>query len=470
MQTIQYPVKGRKLQDVINQNTLDMLLSQWENWQQGPGVFGRLNLHSCWGTASVLDRNYQGETIMVLASQTRVVRRLYEQTKNPKWLSLYRDMISHILYLQDPCGGFIHSSAEFEPTFDTRGCPIHFFYPIIALCEYYQWPHADQTVKAQIPDAVERHYQYMVKEIWQIGCSNPYKNYRPLPFPGWCGVTNQDLVATAALALCMKVLGRKEQYETYGKPVLDYYLSEEYYYEKIGLFERGDGKNFAERTVYYDVILESLELIYSVTKEQRLMDVYDNVTAHLFDAVFVADDGLTYLARGAKTDEFDKSKVYGWEYGSIAFNGYPALITHMQHYLNRHPDRQKQADLERLKDTLAAYVFADGAIPLGIFNPNPLFSVAGNPESGGWLMFVLDFLGDKMQDPKRVTVPAVHRTCQNITWKQNGPLWSIEEDGTRRYGGYSRYPAGVVIGPEEQPITGDFADLESPDVMEIILL
>ena len=185
-----------------------------------------------------------------------------------------------------------------------------------------------------IPDAVDRHFNYMVKHIWQVGNANPHKNYRPLPFPGWCGVTNQDLTATAALALSMKCFGRTKEYETYGKPVLDYYLSPEYYYEQIGLFERGDGINFAERTVYYGVVLECLQIIYSVTGEERLIQVYDNVLAHIFDAFFEGEDGLTYLARGAKTDMNDKSKVYGWEYGSIAFNGYPEMICHLQNYLS----------------------------------------------------------------------------------------------------------------------------------------
>ncbi len=467
MTTIQYPVKGRKLNEVITQETLDLLLAQWSEWQQGPGVIGRLNLHSCWGTASVLDRKYQGETIQIIATQMRIARRLYDRTKNPKWRMLANGMASHILYLQDDCGGFIHSSAEFEPTFDTRGCPIHFFFPIIALCEYYEWEYADASIKALIPDAIERHYQYMIKEIWQIGCGNPYKNYRPLPFPGWCGVTNQDLVATGALALCMKVFGRKEQYETYGKPVLDYYLSDEYYYEQIGLFERGDGQNFAERTVYYDIILEMLELLYQVTGEQRLREVYDNVTGHLFDALFVGEDGLTYLARGAITDREDKSKVYGWEYGAIAFNGYPSLITHMQHYLDRHPNDQKQAQLESLKDTLAAYVFADGTIPMGIFNPNPLFTVAETPDSGSWISFVMDFLGEDWQDPRPIKIPAIHRHHKNFTWKQNGRYWAIEEDGARKYGGFTRYVAGITVG-DELPIVGNFDLLSHADVTEII--
>ncbi len=468
MKTIHYPVKGRKLEETVTQETLDKLIATLENWQQGPGVFGRLNLHPCWGTASVLDRNYQGETIQVLSIQLRVIRRLYEKTKNPKWLMTANAIASHILYLQDASGAFIHSTGEFEPTFDTRGCPIHFFFPIIALCEYYEWPYADETIKALIPSAVERHYQYMIQNIWQIGCANPHKNYRPLPFPGWCGVTNQDLTATAALALSMKCFGRTKEYETYGKPVLDYYLSDEYYYEQIGLFERGDGINYTERTVYHNLVLECLQIIYSVTGEERLMQVYDNVASHLFDAVFVAENGLTYLARGAKTDMHDKSKVYGWEYGSIAFNGYPELLTHMQTYLTRHPDAQKQEMLERLKQTLAAYIFADGSIPLGIFNPNPLFTVAGNSDSGPWILYVMDLLGDDLKDPQPVAPLAIQRQHKNFTWKQKGALWAIEEDGVRKYGGFSRFAAGIAVGPEQQPVFGSFDQLEQIDILEIV--
>lgn len=467
MTTIHYPVKGRKLNELLTQNTLDMLMAQWENWQQGPGVIGRLHLHSCWGTASVLDRGYQGETIQTVATQMRIPRILYEKTGNPKWRVMENAMASHLLYLQDESGGFIHSSAEFEPTFDTRGCPIHFFFPIIGLCEYYAWEHADASIKALIPDAVNRHWDYMVRNIWQIGCDNRFLNRRPLPFPGWCGVTNQDLVAVGALALCMKTFGYTQRYEQYGKPVLDHYLSPAFYYKDMGLFERGDGINFAERTVYYDIILEMLHLVYSVTKEQRLMDVYDNVAAHLFDAAFTGEDGLTYLARGAITDPKDKSKVYGWEYGAIAFSGYPALMMHMQAYLTRHPDGKKQQILAQLEDTVAAYLFADGSLPLGIFNPNPLFSVAGNPDSGSWITFVLNRLGDRVADPAPVKLPAIHRIHKNLAWKQNGRYWSIEEEGVRKYAGFSRYPAGIVAG-EGEPVAGSFDLLNQTEITEII--
>ena len=49
MQEIHYPRKGLKLSDVYTQETLDKLLSQIDQWMQGPGVVGGLLLHGCWG-------------------------------------------------------------------------------------------------------------------------------------------------------------------------------------------------------------------------------------------------------------------------------------------------------------------------------------------------------------------------------------------------------------------------------------
>ncbi len=469
MQTIHYPIKGRKIREVITQRTLDMLIAQWENWQQGPGVIGRLNLHSCWGTASVLDRGYQGETVTIHALQMRVVRRLYEQTRNPKWKVMLDSMASHLLYLQDKSGGFIHATAEFEPTFDTRGCPIHFFHPIIALCEYYMWEYADENIKALIPGAVDRQWEWSLTHSWKVG--NGFK--RPLPFPGWCGVTNQDFVAIGAIVMTMKAFGDldpkyAQRYEEYGKPTLDYYLSPAYYHEAIGLFERGDGKNFAERTVYYTHILEMLMLIGEAMGDDRLIAVYDNVVDHIFDAVFVHTDGLTYLARGAITDPEDKTFVKGWEYNAIAFDHYVNLMKHMRIYLSRHPSEERSAILERLHDTIAAYVYEDGSIPLGMFNPNPLFSVVTNPDNGWYIEFVMDVLGDDLADPQPVEMPCIHRISGDITWKQKGALWAIEEKGERKYGGFSRFPGGVVSGTEAKPVWGSFDALENPDVIETI--
>ena len=62
---------------------------------------------------------------------------------------------------------------------------------------------------------------------------------------------------------------------------------------------------------------------------------------------------------------------------------------------------------------------------MGIFNPNPLFTVASVPDCEGYLRLVMDILGDSLRDPQRVELPAVHRRQGNLTWKQNGRLWAI---------------------------------------------
>ncbi|MBR3844919.1 MAG: hypothetical protein IKM39_05375 [Clostridia bacterium] len=462
---IQYPIKGRKLKDVLSQHTLDMLLTQLDHWKQGPGVYGRLHLHSCWGTVSVLDKGYHGESVHTFSSLIKLFERIYEKSGNPKWRMDVDAMVQHLLYLQDENGGFIHSGGEFEPMFNTAACPIHFFNPMMTLCEYYQWPFANEDIKALIPEAVERHFEFAKNSIWMIGNASK----RPLPFPGWCGVTNQDLYATVAIATMAKVFNKPEIYEQYGKPVVDYYLSDAYYYKDIGLFERGDGTNFAERTVYLSIIMNMLWKLHGFTGEQRLIDAYYNVAGHLFDAVFVGEDGLTYLARGAKTDAKDKSKVYGWEYGAIAFDGYPGLIRHMERYLTAYPDVQKSQIVEQLKDTVAAYVFVDGTIPMGIFNSNPVFSIASNSEGGGWAQFVMDELGeDNWHEPQRVELPCVHRRLGDFTWKQQERLWAIEEKGVRKFGGFTRYAAGVVKGPDAQLVEGSFDTLEAPDFIETL--
>lgn len=464
MQTIHYPSKGRKLEDVITQDTLDLVVAQLEDWHQGPGTFGRLHLHPCWNKSSVLDRRYQGESTFMFRDLMHAFQRLYERTGQDKWLLLCHSMASQLLYLQSEEGGFIHCTSEFEPTFDTRGCPIHFFLPVITLCEYYLWPHADKLIRSRIPDALDRQWEWSLKHSWMVGNGR----FHPLDHPGWCGVTNQDLTAIAAVALCGKAFGTWDRYEQYAKPALDHLLSPAYYYPEIGLFERGDGVNYAERTVYYTITLNMLILISEVTGDPRLPGIIDNVTSHLFDALFTGPDGLTYLARGAITSPDDKSRVLGWENGAIAFSGYPELITLMEGWLGRHPCPERKAQLESLKDTLAAYIFSDGTIPPGIFSPSPLFTLASSPATGAWLLFILDFLGDAVQDPRPVRVPSIHRQLDRMTWKTGNRLWSIEEDGVRRYGGYTRFPGGLTIGPDEKPIWGDYASLENCDVLEIL--
>ena len=110
MKEITYPIRSRTLKDIATQKNLDNLIAQIENWQQGVGNYGLLNLHSCWGKTSVLDKRYQGQTVSNYQGLAAVFKRLYETTKNPKWWHKTNDVIRNVLYLQQPDGGFRHAS------------------------------------------------------------------------------------------------------------------------------------------------------------------------------------------------------------------------------------------------------------------------------------------------------------------------------------------------------------------------
>ena len=105
---------------------------------------------------------------------------------------------------------------------------------------------------------------------------------------------------------------------------------------------------------------------------------------------------------------------------------------------------------------------------MGLFGKNPLFEVVSNPDIGWYPEMIMNILGDELKDPQPIELPLIHRTNQNLTWKQRGRLWAIEEDGVRKYGGYTRYAAGIVKGEEAKPLLGDFDSLETPDFIEII--
>lgn len=465
MKEITYPIRSRTLKDIATQETLDNLIAQIENWQQGVGNYGLLNLHSCWGKTSVLDKRYQGQTVSNYQGLAAVFKRLYETTKNPKWWHKTNDVIRNVLYLQQPDGGFRHASSEFEPTFDSHAtCPIHQGKAALTLLEYYDWEYADSKIKELIKPAIDRHWEYFNDYFWCLGNAGR----RPHPYKaGWCGVTNQDLVAVAMLAYYYKCFGDKSRYDEFGKPTLDLILSDEYYYKDMGLFERGDGENFTERTPYYVIIIHMLETIYSIMHDERIPDVIDNVVCHLFDAAYTGEDGLIHLAWGAKTDEKDKSHVTGWIQTPTVFDSYIDIIKLMDKYLKKHPDEEKQRILDSLTETFCAYFYCDGTIPAALWGKNPIFEIFVRPGRDGLIMLIMDLLGDNVQDPKPAEPLCIHRKYGEYTFKQKDKYWAIEENGKRLYGGYTPCAFGITHG-DEAPVFGNFDLLDTPDIVEII--
>ena len=283
-------------------------------------------------------------------------------------------------------------------------------------------------------------------------------------------MTNQDLVAIAALALYAQLYGDASRFMAYGQPSLDIYLGPKYYYSAIGLTERGDSENFVECTAYYEVILRMLEHIRVYTGDDRLLEMADTITVHLFDALFTWEDGLLHLSWGAKTFSADKSALQGWNRTPITLSAYPGLIGHLWRYLARHPDESRAAQVRALERTLAAYVFADGMIPAALGSEDPLFSIVTSPVSGslGLWTFLIDRLGDTLCRPDHVPSGCIHRTNGRLTWKSNNRLWAIERDGKRLFTGLKPNPGSIAIGPDETIARTDLAELDGCDTMETV--
>ncbi len=464
MRTIHYPVKGRNFENTYTQELLEQLAHKFENWLQGPGVVGSLHLHGCWGKTGVLDKRYGGETVTEYYCTMPAAIRLYEATKDEKWRILAHDMASNVLFLQEPDGGFRHGSAEFEPTFTSGStCPIHQSRGVMSLLFYADWKGAEPYIKNRIRPALDRHWDWMMRYLWKRGNGG----HHPYPYnAGFCGVTNQDLMAVLMISEYSRVFGDTERYEKYGKPCLDDYLTH-YYYPEMGLFERGDGNNFVERTPYYGVILEALAGIYKNTGDARIPEVMDNITAHLFDAAFVDDNGFTFLAWGAKTDPVDKSHVVEWIRTPTSFN-YNMHLPYMADYLRRHPDEKKQAIYDALEETFCGYIFCDGSFPRALHAQNPIFALTFQPDFDGLILHVMDYLGDRIRPLATPEDLCIHRKTLDYVWKQKGKLWSIEKGGVRQYGGYSAYTGGITIGPDEPAYHGSYDSLDACDVEEIV--
>lgn len=465
--TLFYPIHSNKGK-AFSQETFNKLASHIFEWLQGPGNIGAIHLHPCWEESSVLKRRYQGQTISTYFFFLNSFMKLYDRTGGARWKVLADNIVSNILYLQRPKGGFQHASGEFEPSYDAYNtCPIHQQLPVIALLQYAAWEHADTFLKSMVRPAVDKHWKWFNDFWWLRG--NAYQKY-PMKNPGWCGVTNQDLVVIAALALYAKLFGDSTRFDEFGKAALEVFLSERYYYPEIGLFERGDTVNFVERTAYYPIILFSLYAIYSHTGDGKLLDVIDNVALHIFDAMFISEDGQLHLSWGASTDPVDKSHVYGWVSTPVTM-GYSEVIPYLYRTLARYPDPCKLEKLLELENTLASYVFADGTIPAAIGSKEAIMSVATSPGTGNaaFLNFLIDKLGDQIQEPEIRPTPCIHRTFGNVVWKTNNEVWAIEKEGKRVFSGYKPIMNGIVIGEDERLPYGNIEGLEMCEIKEILL-
>ena len=271
----------------------------------------------------------------------------------------------------------------------------------------------------------------------------------------------------ASLALYGKVFGDWSRYEEVGRTVLDAYLSPVYYHEKMGLFERGDKANFVERTNYYDIILDMLEIIHEATGDKRLPDVIAHVIAGFDRAAYVAEDGLTHLAWGAETDPDDKSSVVGWIKEPRTMIAYSAVLGSLRRFLKHH-QRPQTAELVRaLEMTLAAYCYADGTLP-GSLGKDPLLSIVPGADVIRWWRFLIDYLGENLRSPARRAAVRVQRSLGELKWSAGPRFWSISRGGERLFAGIKNNPGAIAVGPNETLPGMDLSELDNPEFVETV--
>jgi hypothetical protein len=462
---LNYPRPNVAPESVLTQETLERLTASLFSWQQAPGAFGGLHLHSCWGESSVLTRRYHGQTTGYYQPLMDGCLRLYERTGDRRWARLATDIVANLLFLQSREGGFVHASNEFEPNYTCfETCPISQGLPLLALLAYAKWTGSQPELREAIRGAIDAHWLWFQPHFWK--CGNAWAP--ALEFPRWCGVTNQDLTIVAALARYGQVFDDWSRYEEFGLPVLNTYLHPPYYYESLGLFERGDRDNFVERTAYSVVNLEMLDIIHECTGDDRLPRVTENILDHLPNAAFTSgDDGLIHLAWGAETLSEDKSVVVRWIENPRIVASYPPLIAAMR---ARAKDgaRRNLADLaSALERTVAAYTFADGAIPGALGAVDALVAVTPG-DTARWWRFLIDHLGVAVRSPSARTVVRVHRSTESLQWQSSDRFWAIKRDGERLFAGIKSNPGAVAIGPAEKLPGMDFRELEDAEVLEIV--
>ncbi len=458
MITHSYPRREIRPAEVFTQETLDLATAHLLSWHQGPGILGGLYLHACWGISSVLDNRYQGPTTWLYHNSIKGFMRLFDRTREERWRTLADNCVSELLFLQTAEGGFLHANYQYEPAYNCReSCPIHQGMPVLALLDYAAWPAADPRRVALIRPAVDAHWQWFERVWWKQGNSW----LQPLPFAGFCGVTNQDLVIVALLARYAAVYGDASRYEKFGRPTLETYLSSRYYHEKLGVFERGDEPNFVERTFYNDVIIPMLEIIQQTMPDPRLPGVIDNVCAHLFDAVQPGPDGLMHIAWGANTDPVDKSAVTSWIATPHPLANYPQILKILQSYLQRRPSAEYQRKYDALEKTTAAYVLPDGALPVALGAKDALFTAT--PRVEYLWTYLIDRLGDKLRSPADRPLPQVHHRFGAVTWKADARHWALYRDGRREFAGLKAQACAIAIGPDEQIAGAAFEELNAAD-------
>jgi hypothetical protein len=361
------------------------------------------------------------------------------------------------MFLQAASGGFIHGAAENEPAyFEGTTCAIHQNMVICGLLEYAGKPYCDPARKQEIKDVIDKHWAWFNRHFFKRG-TRGVTGQEGWPWPCWSGVTNQDLVVIQGLAMYGKVFGDMSRYRAFGKPALDVLLSDRYYYQGLGLFQRGDQPDwmFPERTPYYHLVYATLSVLHDITGDERIPPVLEDVCEQLFRATFVAEDGLRYFSHGVNVKAVDG----GLEV--VSYNKYPTspgtalgFLDFFDWYLARHPDPRKQQVRDEVYRTAAAYVFSNGTMPRALNPANEVFALAPNLTSVPGFLFA--HLKGEIRNFSPQATPAVQRKINDLTWYEKGQFYWVEKAGERTFAGFKLEPRAIVHGPGETLAGVDF--------------
>lgn len=464
MLAINYPCTSRSSADAFNRKTLQLTTANLLSWRQGPGAFGCIHLHGCWDNDSSLSRRYHGASSSRTAVVYKVVARIVAQGGSPHWQYIADQLIALLLWQQAPEGGFFHASGEAEPTYTSReSCPIHQMMPVLSLLSHYATLAPANPVRFEIESVLERHLSWFAAYWWKLG--NGYR--RPLLSPGWCGVTNQDLVAVAALARYGEVMGDWKPFQEYGQPTLETYLSPQYFHEDTGFFERGDNADFTERCSYMCLIADMLDEINRIHPDERIPGVISRVVEALAGAAYVDGQGNTQMSLGLNDAMTRREGRAVWDRSKVQLGNYPEFILFFNKFgLDCDGVPDLVAGLER---TLAQYVFCDGMIPTTLDPQKPLFSMLSGSHT---LIHFWEFL--QIRNPGDIDIsslpglPSVRRQCGNMTYLADRDNWLISVDGREIFHGVKRIPLGIV--PVGDALANDPYREPEPAVNETLAL
>ncbi len=421
--------------DAFGPKTMALLTAQILSWRQGAGTVGGLHLHECWNTDSVLSRGYHGPTSSQTGSLLGTAVMLGRRRGDVFCLNFADALAAELVFQQAPGGGFRHASSEFEPTYTPEeSCPIHQTGPLRALISYFESLPGGAPARAMVEAAIHRQVAWFCRHWWKRG--NEWTG--PLDFPGWCGVTNQDLEAIAALARYGAVFGNWEPFEKQGCPALETFLGPRYRHD-TGLFERGDRPNFTERCGYMVIIFDMLQEIHALRPDERIPEILERLGELLAAAVGRDARGRLRLAWGADDQEIARSGALAWDRARGALS--PGFVR----VLATRPEIAAEVGT-----ALAEHVFADGTLAALPDPKTPLMAIA--PAASHLCQF-WKFLAARhdVDFANLPPVPVVRRTFGRLSYFSAPEVWVIRDGDSVVFRGVKAVSHGVLASGRDLP-------------------